>query len=333
VAAKMTFSSIALQTPWEYSYFWEPNGFSAFDLSSYQISPLTLTPDTASLNPFATTATGISISAFSPPAGVDTSLLQGKPNIGGLISTHTAFSQTYGYFEMTAKLPATPGAISAFWLAPTSGQWPPELDVFEFRGADPTTMLMTVHSADGTIPMVASVPDVSAAYHKYAVDWEPNTITWYFDGTKVAQVATPSDMNQPMYLLADEESGTPDSAVGAPAATFKATIDIKSISAWSSNPYSESAANVNADATVATATGMQFIYSQDHHSSEIPDFNVLTDSLKFTNTAQTFPTISITAAGTDGHAIIESDANIINLPGVMPTQLTTANVLFSIGPN
>ncbi len=33
------------------------------------------------------------------------------------------------------------------------------------------------------------------------MDWEPNTITYYFNGNAIATVPTPADMNQPMYMV------------------------------------------------------------------------------------------------------------------------------------
>src|SRR5262245_27992736 len=69
----------------------------------------------------------------------------------GLITTSQTFSQTYGYFEMRAQLPKGAGLLPAFWLVPTSGAWPPEIDVFEVLGQDPSTIYYGVHSmATGT---------------------------------------------------------------------------------------------------------------------------------------------------------------------------------------
>src|SRR5262249_17983672 len=40
-------------------------------------------------------------------------------------------------------------------------------------------------------------------YHTYGVMWDPQHITFYFDGQVTGQQDTPADMHQTMYLLAD----------------------------------------------------------------------------------------------------------------------------------
>jgi beta-glucanase (GH16 family) len=60
----------------------------------------------------------------------------------GMISS-TNFSFTYGYVEMRARVTACKGMWSAFWMLPTDGSWPPEIDTQEVLGKDPTTVHMT----------------------------------------------------------------------------------------------------------------------------------------------------------------------------------------------
>jgi beta-glucanase (GH16 family) len=46
--------------------------------------------------------------------------------------------------------------------------------------------------------------DLSAAFHTYGVDWQPDAVTWYFDG-KVVKTFTDTTVipNTPMYILVD----------------------------------------------------------------------------------------------------------------------------------
>lgn len=52
----------------------------------------------------------------------------------GRLSTWPTLAQTYGYFEIRAKIPEGRGYWPAFWLAPATSGWPPEIDVMEAYG-------------------------------------------------------------------------------------------------------------------------------------------------------------------------------------------------------
>ena len=132
-------------------------------------------------------------------------------------TTDTKFEQTYGYFEMEAKLPRGNGVWPALWLynhkSPNAAVRP-EIDIMEAYpggGTDygwgsvdrrPTSFGTTVHRGDGdTVGMRKHDTgiDLSAGFHKYAVKWQPNRITFYLDGKEIFSVN--ESMNQPMFLL------------------------------------------------------------------------------------------------------------------------------------
>jgi beta-glucanase (GH16 family) len=146
------------------------------------------------------------------------------------IDTDGKFYQTYGYFEVEAKLPKGKGTWPAFWLFNHIDSRRPEIDVMEaYAGGEgwgskdgngvsyPTVYAPTIWKGDvegqmiGT-KMVQAGVDLSADFHKYAVKWEPNKQTYYFDGKEVMTVNV--TMGDPMYLMLDlwfgSASGTPD---------------------------------------------------------------------------------------------------------------------------
>jgi beta-glucanase (GH16 family) len=149
------------------------------------------------VNPFSDTNGVLTITAApgSNPLGL--------PYNSGIITTEKSFNFEYGLVEVSAKLPAGDGMWPAIWLLPSSLDWPPEIDIMEMLGSDPTMIYASTHSGanndSSTLPVY--VGDTTQAFHTYGLDWEPNTITWYFDGNAIRTVATPSDMHQPMYLL------------------------------------------------------------------------------------------------------------------------------------
>lgn len=162
-----------------------------------------------------------------PPARA---ALRGYRYVSGLITTQPSFRQTYGYFEMRARLPAGKGVWPAFWLLPADFSWPPEIDVMESVG-DPSKYYVTVHSKvmkDGG----TEVPIAPGAFHTFAVSWDPKNLVWYVDGREVKRLPTPPDLNKPMFMLANvalggDWAGQPDAST-----PFPATLSIDYIRAY-----------------------------------------------------------------------------------------------------
>jgi len=123
----------------------------------------------------------------------------------GLLQTENSFSQTYGYFEIRAQLPADTGVWPAFWMLPANDTWPPEVDVFEAYGTP--DLYQTVHTGvtgqDSTQTTWSDQPSMLTGFHSYGVLWTANSITFYFDGTAVGEQPVPADLHQPMYMLID----------------------------------------------------------------------------------------------------------------------------------
>jgi beta-glucanase (GH16 family) len=146
------------------------------------------------------------------------------------LDTDGKFYQTYGYFEMEAKLPRGRGVWPAFWLLAHPGEKSrPEIDIMEAYPAGegwgytdkqgmqrPNVFGTTVWIGDGRsagLQMNEAHTDLSTSFHKYAVKWEPNKHTFYFDG-KPVHVVEGVHMTDPMYILLDvwfgSAGGTPD---------------------------------------------------------------------------------------------------------------------------
>ncbi len=172
---------------------------------------------TVGVNPFAVKSGILTITAQPAAPGSNPYNL---PYTSGLITTYKSFSQTYGLFEMRAKLPAGQGLWPAFWLLPASDQYTSELDAFEVLGSNPWQLFATAHGYYGNNWGVDSqmrqVANTSRDYHIYGVDWEPQTITFLIDRHVIATAPTPSSMNTPMYILIDLAVGGAGSWPGQP---------------------------------------------------------------------------------------------------------------------
>jgi beta-glucanase (GH16 family) len=173
-----------------------------------------------------------------PGAGKQLPALGGYAYTSGRLSTHKAFSQTYGYFEAEAKLPAGKGLWPAFWLLPTDMSWPPEIDVFEVLGHEPDKIYQTLHWREPAKPdgehkrAHVEVRADTREWRRYGVLWTPETITFYVDGKPTRRLPTPADMHRPMYLILNLAVG--GSWPGDPDATtkFPAEMRVRSVRAW-----------------------------------------------------------------------------------------------------
>ena len=165
-----------------------------------------------------------------------TGLPPGLTHRSGLIMSQRLFNQRYGYFEIRAQLPRGRGLWPAFWLLPTDGQWPPEIDVMEMLGGTPTIYYASLHARlDGkSLDEVNQehAPDLSAGFHVFGVAWRPDRIRFYLDDKMVNESTTPADMRRPMYLLANLAVGGENSWPGAAAANESGVFRIAWIRAW-----------------------------------------------------------------------------------------------------
>ena len=122
----------------------------------------------------------------------------------GRILTQDKFTQAYGRFEARIKIPKGQGIWPAFWMLGAdigTNPWPNsgEIDIMENVGKEPNTAYGTVHgpgysggaSIGGNRNIGAPLGD---AFHTYAVEWSPNLIVWFLDGSEYFRV-TPASLN------------------------------------------------------------------------------------------------------------------------------------------
>lgn len=157
-------------------------------------------------------------------------LIWGHAYTSGCISSELTHAQRYGYVEVRAKMPAGRGFWPAFWMLPTSGQWPPELDIVEVSGAKPTSVWNNVitpkkepgrdtpapaaapsapPAAGPTGRWIDGVADVTRGFHVYAMEWTPERITFFLDGVATSE-KTDHGVHDEMYFLANLALGSHD---------------------------------------------------------------------------------------------------------------------------
>lgn len=131
----------------------------------------------------------------------------------GLITSEDNVAFTYGYMEIRAQVAAGQSLWPAFWTLPTTGGWPPEIDIMESLGHRTDTVFNSLHSTDaeGGIQLdvgeqTFSEIDFSADFHTYGVKWTAEALTWFVDDQALFTV----DHDIPdvsMYLLANMAVG------------------------------------------------------------------------------------------------------------------------------
>jgi beta-glucanase (GH16 family) len=93
-------------------------------------------------------------------------------------------AQTYGRYEVRAKVDPGQGTAGVIGLWPLVGTYPPEIDFLEAPTADRKIAYFTYHGEFGPAETTGFPLDVSK-WHVYALDWMPGRLTYYIDGVKV----------------------------------------------------------------------------------------------------------------------------------------------------
>jgi beta-glucanase (GH16 family) len=143
---------------------------------------------------------------------------------------------TFGRIEARVKVARGAGLWPAFWTLGTDiGRvgWPQsgEIDIMEFVGRNPKTVFGTIHgpgynggqSFGGTRDLANDVPD---DFHTFSIEWTPNLIKWYVDGS-LYHTAAPANVapnqwvfNHPFFLLLNVAVGGNFGGAVGPATTF-----------------------------------------------------------------------------------------------------------------
>jgi beta-glucanase (GH16 family) len=142
--------------------------------------------------------------------------VEGYSFASGILTSLPREKFSYGYFEISAKLPKGQGVWPAFWLTNDSTL---EIDVFEMLGDKPGRQYMTLHKNDHTVYQSKyNGSDFSAGYHTYGVDWQPTHVRWYIDGVLrgAYEHKMPAD---PLYICLNTAVG--GNWPGAPDKTTK----------------------------------------------------------------------------------------------------------------
>ena len=155
---------------------------------------------------------------------------EGASYTSARLLTKGLFEQAYGRFEARIRLPWGQGIWPAFWMLGAdidTNPWPGagEIDIMEFRGQEPTTILGSVHgpgySAGNAISKSFTLENdrFDTGFHVFGIEWGPEYVNYYVDDILYNQI-TPADVpgewvfDKPFYILINLAVG--GSCVGSP---------------------------------------------------------------------------------------------------------------------
>ena len=128
-------------------------------------------------------------------------LMGGRGYTSGEVRTGTKRLVSRGSaVEWRTQIPSGKGIWPANWLVASActgitgcgSSWPPEIDVLEIKGSQPNVNIMThwwgsyPGQQHQTTEYNTGV-DLSADFHTYRLEWFPDSILWYIDGTRRAK--------------------------------------------------------------------------------------------------------------------------------------------------
>ncbi len=135
------------------------------------------------------------------------------------------FAQTYGYFEISLKVPFTQGYWAAFWLlndnvsyennSDENGKLGCELDIFEaFPNLYPN-IHTTNHFSGQSVASLQRVMDFYDAYHTVSCEWSKEDYIIYIDGRRAASMKSAAEASgklmeicrNPLYMCITTEFG------------------------------------------------------------------------------------------------------------------------------
>lgn len=141
----------------------------------------------------------------------------------GIVNTDGKFSYTYGFVQARVWLPAgtsKPGEIANWPGVWADGQnWPAdgENDIVEGIGGQACSHFHSAVSPSGIGASRGAAEQAGlsgcasgnyAGWHTFGADWEPGSVTYYYDGKNVGSV-TAGITSAPMFLIIDYAAGAP----------------------------------------------------------------------------------------------------------------------------
>ena len=202
-----TFNGTGLPPYWRTDWFGKAAPIARTEIDCY--SPNNVTFGNGALNLVVTAQSSTCAGTAEPYTAA---LISTNPDDG---RSAPGFQYTYGVLEARIYLPADSGKIAdwpAFWA---NGQnWPVtgEDDVLEGLGG---SACWSFHNSQGL--RNGCIHNLGPGWHTFATDWEPGSLTYYYDGVEVKSLTT-GITSSPMYIVLNNVVHADKAAVTEPDA-------------------------------------------------------------------------------------------------------------------
>ena len=139
---------------------------------------------------------------------------------GGILSANGLHQYEYGYFSVTAKLPAGQGFWPGIWLYGSNSS-SDELDMMESVGGG-NTAYQTVHTASGqSYQAQTTSSSFTTSFNTYGLLWTPTSVTYYINGRETGSWNVA--INEPMYMMINFDVAAASDWGGGPNASTPTT--------------------------------------------------------------------------------------------------------------
>jgi beta-glucanase (GH16 family) len=122
----------------------------------------------------------------------------------GMITSYPGFRFEYGYVQIVARIPSSPGLWPALWLDPANFTWPPEMDMVESwgDGVYAGSFFHRNRQHNDTSREIYAPPSLVAGWHTFALSWTKTQMTWLVDGKPTMTVRSHIP-HEKMIIIAD----------------------------------------------------------------------------------------------------------------------------------
>lgn len=158
------------------------------------------------------------------------------------LSKPPRFGFRYGRVETRMRLPEGQGLWPAMWMLPVSHRSDPEIDVVEVLGHTPRLVRAHFHftDEDGRERNPGDglrLPDTTATWHRYTLDWSPEQLVWYVDGRRMWTFKRERYVpDERMYLIFNLAVGGDWPGPPTAATEFPAAMVVDYVRVWKRRP-------------------------------------------------------------------------------------------------